>query len=152
MASLGPMTVLGIDLGAKRIGLAVSDSEDRIAFPAGVIASKGRKADVRAVADLAREREASAIVVGLPIHMDGREGPEAEAARRFAEQLAEKSGLPVALQDERWTSREAERVLGGSRGGRKKARRREQGTVDEAAAAILLRTWLERRAAEAARA
>ena len=136
------MTVLGIDLGAKRIGLAVSDAEDRIAFPAGVIPSQGQRADVGAVAELAREREARAVVVGLPIHMDGREGPEAKAARQFAERLAERSGLPVELVDERWTSREAERVLAGSTRGRK-ARRRDKGRVDEAAATILLRTWLE---------
>ncbi|MDJ0789267.1 MAG: Holliday junction resolvase RuvX [Myxococcota bacterium] len=143
------MTVLGIDLGARRIGLAVSDAEDRIAFPAGVIASKGPKADVGAVAELARERDVRAVVVGLPIHMDGREGPEAKAARQFAERLAERSGLPVELLDERWTSREAERVLAGSTSRRKG--RRDKGRVDEAAATILLRTWLERQPTEGPR-
>ena len=86
-------------------------------------------------------------MVGLPIHMDGREGPEARAARAFAAALGRETGLEVAMFDERWTSREAERAL--AMRGRGDARRRrpaEKGQVDATAAAILLRTWLERSA------
>jgi putative Holliday junction resolvase len=81
------------------------------------------------------------VVVGLPIHMSGREGPEARAARGFAEALAGATGLPVALLDERWTSREAERAL---RDAEPRRRRRRQARVDDSAAALLLRTFLER--------
>jgi putative Holliday junction resolvase len=143
--------VVGIDLGSKRIGLAVSDETGVMAFPAGALESRGPKADVKAVCAWIRERGAEAAVVGLPIHMDGREGIEAEAARRFAAALGERSGVAVELLDERWTSSEAERVLRQAPGGHaKRRRRREQGAVDSAAATILLRTFLERRAAPGA--
>ena len=140
-----PGPVLGLDWGTKRIGLAVSDPEARLAFPAGCLVSRGSDSDLEALRSLVKEREITRIVVGLPIHMDGRAGPEAVAARRFAEALAEATGLPVEMQDERWTTREAERAVpaaGKSR--RRRGRRRERGDVDAAAATILLRTYLER--------
>jgi putative Holliday junction resolvase len=80
-------------------------------------------------------------VVGLPIHMNGREGPEARAARAFAASLGRETGRSVDLLDERWTSREAERALREAG-----APRSEPGEVDAVAATLLLRTWLERRA------
>ena len=107
-----PTRILGLDLGSKRVGLAVSDADARIAFPAGVLARRGRKADLAALRALCAEREVAEIVVGLPIHLSGRKGPAAVAAAAFARALAEATGLPVALQDERWTTREAERALG----------------------------------------
>lgn len=140
------MVVLGIDLGAKRIGLAVSDSEARIAFPAGAIESRGAVKDVAAIAAIVKERGAACVVVGLPIHMNGRRGPEAEAAQRFASALAQKAGVRVELQDERWTSREAERALGEL--GRT-SKKRERGEVDAIAATLLLRSFLERGGARA---
>jgi putative Holliday junction resolvase len=141
---------LGVDLGSRRIGLALSDSEGQIAFPAGTIKSRGRKRDLQALRELITERGIGRAVVGLPIHMDGRHGPEAEAARRFASDLAAGSGIPVDTLDERWTSQEAERLLENApkKGKRGKAARREQGAVDELAASIILRTYLDRRADE----
>jgi putative Holliday junction resolvase len=143
------MVVLGIDLGAKRIGLAVSDADERIAFPAGVVASRGRADDVAAIAEIVKARGAGCVVIGLPVHMSGRRGPEAEAALRFAKELAERAGVPVETQDERWTSREAERSL---REMGRTSRRRERGEVDAIAATLLLRAFLERRAAARPRA
>jgi putative Holliday junction resolvase len=139
------MVVLGIDLGAKRIGVAVSDASGRIAFPAGVVESRGRAKDITAIAALVKERSAECVVVGLPIHMSGRRGPEAEAAQRFAAELAQRTGVRVELQDERWTSREAERSLGEM--GRT-SKKRERGEVDAIAATLLLRSFLERRERE----
>jgi putative Holliday junction resolvase len=136
------MTVLGIDLGERRIGLAVSDADDRIAFPAGVLESQGRKRDVAALSALVRERGVTTVVVGLPVHMSGRVGPEAEAARRFAAELATTAGVAVELLDERWTSREAERALREMGRG---AKQRARGEVDSLAATLLLRAFLERR-------
>ena len=133
------MRVLGVDLGSKRIGLAVSDPEANIAFPAGTLKSGGRKADVEAVCDLISEREIGAVVVGLPKHMDGRRGPEASAAEKFASALQKASGIPVETLDERWTSVEAERSL--SEQGKSAKRSRDH--VDEVAAALILRTYLE---------
>jgi putative Holliday junction resolvase len=144
------MSVLGIDFGSRRIGLAISDPEERIAFPAGTIESRGRKADVAAIRDLAEERGVRQVVVGLPLHMDGRAGTGAEAARAFAEALAEELELPVETLDERWTTREAERTLretGGSGLGRRAStgRRKKRGATDTLAATLLLRTFLNRK-------
>ena len=140
MADRGP--ILGVDLGEKRIGLAISDPAGSIAFPAGFVTSCGRERDLAALREIVAQRGVARIVVGLPIHLDGRPSPGSEAARNFAEALEERTGLPVDLLDERWTSRAAERSLSESKGGRK--RRRE--LVDSVAATLLLRTYLERRA------
>ncbi|HSJ97484.1 MAG TPA: Holliday junction resolvase RuvX, partial [Myxococcota bacterium] len=105
------MRWLGLDLGEKRIGLAVSDEDARIAFPAGFMERKGRRRDLAALRALVREREIGGAVVGLPLHMDGRRGPEAAAAEAFARELAAAAAIPVELLDERWTSVAAERAL-----------------------------------------
>jgi len=141
MSNRGP--ILGVDLGEKRIGMAVSDPGASIAFPAGFMVSQGRVRDVAALREVVEERGIVRIVVGLPIHLDGRASPGSEAARGFAAALAEATGLPVDLLDERWTSRAAELSLSESKGGRKK--RRE--AVDAVAATLLLRTYLERQSA-----
>ena len=135
-------SVLALDLGTRRIGLAVSDSDAKLAFPAGHLDRKGRRQDLEALRSLAREREVSCIVVGLPIHMDGSSGRAAEAAKEFATALANLTSLPVELLDERWTTVEAERALREA----PRSRKRRKGAVDALAATILLRTWLERAA------
>jgi putative Holliday junction resolvase len=146
MAPRGP--VLALDFGSKRIGLAVSDPAGDFAFPAGELERHGEERDLEALRGLAAERGVVRVVVGLPLHMSGRSGPEAEAARAFAARVGEATGLPVELLDERWTSREAERAL---RAVQPRRRRRERAHLDAAAAAILLRTWLERERAREAR-
>jgi putative Holliday junction resolvase len=138
MCVRGP--VLALDYGTRRIGLAISDEEAQFAFPAGFLACRGRAHDLAALRDLIAERSVRCVVVGLPLHMDGRRGETAIAAEEFANAIAEMTDLPVEMLDERWTTREAERALRESRGGRK--RRRE--AVDSAAATLLLRTYLER--------
>lgn len=130
--------MLGLDFGTRRIGIAVSDPDRTLAFPAGCLDRTGLERDIAALRSLIEEREIAQVVVGLPIHMDGRVGPEAEAARRFARSLAEATGLEVEMFDERWTTVEAERALRGT------GRRRRRGAVDAAAATLLLRTYLER--------
>jgi putative Holliday junction resolvase len=135
--------VLGVDLGQKRIGLAVSDSEAKLAFPAGILESRGRRRDLAALRALVRERAIERAVVGVPLHMNGRRGPEAESAVRFAGELAHAAGIPVDTLDERWTSVEAERILRSTPAGTRAVKQRA-GAVDELAAAILLRTYLER--------
>jgi putative Holliday junction resolvase len=136
--------VLGVDLGSKRIGLAISDEKEEFAFPAGILESRGRKRDIGALSELIAEKQIGRAVVGLPIHMDGRRGPEAEKAIRFAADLSEAAKIPVDTLDERWTSREAERLLEPT--SRKRgARRRKKGAVDEMAASIILRTYLAQR-------
>ncbi len=143
------MRVLGVDLGSRRIGLAISDPGASFAFPLDAIESKGARKDVEALRTLIAEQEVERVVVGLPLHMDGRSGPAADAARRFAAALEESTGIPVDTLDERWTTREAERALlegGGSKKSRRKARK--SGELDSMAASIILRTWLEREASQ----
>ena len=141
---LPDMRILGVDYGTKRIGLAVSDEDGIFAFPAGIITSKGRKKDLAALRAFISERKVGSAVVGLPIHMDGRRGPEAEKAIAFARDLSHSAGIPVETLDERWTSQEAERMMQGVSRSRRKDLRKS-GAVDEAAASIILRTYLATR-------
>jgi len=133
--------LLGIDLGAVRIGLAVSDPGQVVASPAETL-HVPRDADgpaVDALVDASRRHDAAGLVVGYPRTLDGREGRAATRARRFADQLRERTGLPTLLWDERFTTVEAERVLidaDVSRAGRKES-------VDQVAASVLLQGVLE---------
>lgn len=148
MGEAGP--ALGLDYGTRRIGVAVSDEEGRFAFPAGAIERKGLAQDLAAIRQLVEQRGIRHLVLGLPLHMDGRAGDMAAVVRAFKEHLEAATGLPVELLDERWTTAEAERALrdAGARPGKaRRGRARERGDVDAVAACILLRTWLERRRA-----
>jgi putative Holliday junction resolvase len=141
--------VLALDHGAARIGVAVSDPEGIVAQPLPAIRCRGAgrgSSPLAAVAELVREYQVECVVVGLPLHMEGQAGEQAREARAFGDRVAQRTGVRVEFLDERWTTREAERALDelGLRG----ARRRER--VDGAAAAILLRTFLERRRAQCA--
>jgi putative Holliday junction resolvase len=133
-----PGRVLGLDLGDARIGVAISDDDRRLAVPLGTVRT-GAPADVRAIAALVREQAVTAIVVGHPRSMSGDVGPAAAKAERFAEALASGLEVPVALQDERLSTVEAERALraAGIGGG---ARR---GVVDRTAATVILQAWLD---------
>jgi putative Holliday junction resolvase len=132
--------VLGLDFGSRRIGLAVSDPAGVFAFPAGALERTKLPEDLAALGALIAERGVTRIVVGLPLNMSGRGGPQAEAVRAFAGALGAATGLPVDLLDERWTSREAERSLRDA----PERRKRDKGSVDSVAATLLLRTYLER--------
>ena len=133
------MTVIGLDLGTKRIGVAVTDELHLTAQPHSTLERQSLAVDIQFLVDLARERGAQRFVVGLPLNMDGSEGYRAEDARKFAAKLAQASGLPIDFQDERLTTVAAERVLISadlSRAKRKKA-------VDRVAATLILQAWLE---------
>ena len=136
--------VLGLDLGERRIGVATADAGRVLASPRTVIQRHGRDraADHRAILDLAREEEAVAIVVGLPLSLDGTLGPAAEGVLAEVEALralAEPLGIAVALHDERLTTVTAESALLEARM-RREARRR---VVDKVAAAVMLQSWLD---------
>ncbi|HLA93775.1 MAG TPA: Holliday junction resolvase RuvX, partial [Actinomycetota bacterium] len=114
------------------------DPQRRLAVPLGTVRT-GAPADVKAIAELARENGAELVVVGHPLLMSGRAGERAHLAERFAEALGAVLGLPVVLQDERLSSAEADRALrGAGRSGRE--RRRE---VDRSAATVILQAWLD---------
>ncbi len=135
--------MLGLDLGERRIGVAVSDPAGVIAFPVGALDRKGLAADVGALCELIRERGVRAVVVGLPLHLDGRAGTGAEGARRFAKALGLACSLPVTLVDERMTTVMAERALREEPRGRGRGKRPAKQQVDALAAALILRTYLE---------
>lgn len=137
------MRILGIDLGTRRIGLALSDPDATIAYPLQILERQGRKKDVAALARLVDEHSVGRVVVGLPVHMDGRRGPEAKAAEDFAAALHRATGLSVDLIDERWTTLEAERSLREAGMTGKRGRKRKQ-HVDAVAASLLLRCYLDR--------
>ena len=134
------MRALGLDLGSKRIGVAVSDVTGTIASPLTVITrSRSRRDDHQRIAALAREEGVEVIVVGMPYRLSGGDGPAASAARAEVTALATVVGVPVETHDERFTTVTATRALaeGGVRG---PARRQ---VVDKVAAAVILQSWLD---------
>jgi putative Holliday junction resolvase len=134
--------VLGLDLGSKRIGVAVSDSSETIASPVTVIQRASRRsedhANIRRVAD---DEEAELIVIGLPITMSGEIGPAARAVTEESQAIASATGRPIELFDERMTTVTADRAL---KEASLSASARRQ-FVDKVAAAVMLQTWLDRR-------
>jgi len=133
------MRFLGVDVGKARIGLALADDVLRTARPLRTVARRGDAATLADIGETAREFEVTQLVVGLPLNMDGTEGPAARHARGFAAKLAAALGLPAALQDERLSTFEAERRLR-ERGVSGKDVRAQ---VDAEAAAVILQEWLD---------
>ena len=133
------MRYLGLDLGRARIGLALADDVLRTARPHSTVHRRGDAADLAAIGEVARQFEVTRAVVGLPLHMDGSEGDSARFARAFAGKLGAALGVPVALQDERLSTFEAE--------GRLRERgvpaREQRALVDAEAAAVILQSWLD---------
>ena len=140
--------ILSVDVGERRIGVAISDPEGRLAVPLCILERRSDAADVQAIADLARAEGGEALVVGYPISLAGGAGPQARRVRAFARRLAEASGLPLELQDERLTSVQAERAR---RAGAGRARRR-RAPADDLAATIILQSYLDRHRQSAPRA
>jgi putative Holliday junction resolvase len=128
-------------VGDARIGVARGEVGSRLAFGRGAI-RRGRQADdVTEVARRARAEGASRVVVGLPTRTDGRDSKQTQRVRAFARALAA-AGLPVAFEDERFTTRIAERAI--AHGPLPAAKRRDKGRVDEASAVLILESWLGR--------
>jgi putative Holliday junction resolvase len=123
------------------VGVAVSDPTGTIAQPLTTVAAEPHESLASRLAEIATQREAARIVVGLPRRMDGSYGPEAKSARELAEALRKASGLPVELVDERLTTVAAERAM--IAGGARRAKRRAD--VDRVAAALLLQSHLDRK-------
>ena len=136
------MRAVGIDLGEKRIGVAISDSGGSLATPYEVVTRTGsRDEDHRRIKAIVEEVEAEILVVGLPLSLDGTEGKAAQGARQEAEAIGQIVSVPIELHDERLTTVEAERIL--KEQGLDAAERRN--VVDKVAAAILLQAWMEGR-------
>ena len=136
------MRALGLDLGSKRIGVAVSDRSGAIASPLTVVArSRSRRHDHETLAALVREEEADVVVIGLPRSLSGDLGPAARGVLKEVEVLATVVGVPVETYDERLSTVAAESVLR-ERGVHGAARRQ---VVDKVAAAVILQGWLDAR-------
>lgn len=135
------MRIMGLDVGERRIGVAISDPDERLAVPLRVLERRGGAADARTVADLARREGVGRIVVGLPVSLDGSLGPQARQTQAFAELLRTATDAEVELYDERLSTLEAERHLRrmGMREREMRSRR------DAVAAAIILQAYLDSR-------
>lgn len=131
-------SVLGIDFGQARIGVAATDALGILAHPVTTIENTGIKAVLAALAAICAERTITRVVVGLPLHTDGTHGKAAKTAKRFAKKLAP-LGVPVEMVDECFTTVEAEERL--REAGVSHWRDRKQ-KIDQAAACLILETWL----------
>jgi len=140
-AVLPPRGVLmGLDLGTKTIGVAACDPDRRVAAPVETISRMRFKLDAARILELAAERRAAGLVLGLPINMDGSEGPRAQSTRAFARNLARLTELPIALWDERWSTAAVERALIAADASRAK----RKAVIDQHAAAYILQGALDR--------
>jgi putative Holliday junction resolvase len=140
-----PGRVLGVDLGSKRIGVAITDSEQRVATPVVVLTRTGDPAaDHQALADLVTSYQAVGIVVGLPLSLSGQMGPAAEAVAAEVADLQRRVGVDVVCVDERLTTLAA----AGALRAQGRSARHQRGVIDQNAAALLLQTWVEQRRGE----
>jgi len=132
--------LIGLDLGTKTIGVAASDPDRRLAAGVATIQRKAFKVDAQAVLSFASERRAAGFVLGLPVNMDGSEGPRAQSTRAFARNFAKATELPIGLWDERLSTAAVERGL--IEADMSRARRAE--VIDQHAAAFILQGALDR--------
>ncbi len=135
-----PMAIAALDYGRRRIGFALADAAGMAIHPVAVIERRSLSRDLDVIRTRFSEFEVSEVVVGLPLNMDGSIGPAARAVQTFAAQLAEATGLPIHLYDERLTSFEAsERLRESSR------RKNRKDRIDAVAACVILEGWLRER-------
>jgi putative holliday junction resolvase len=133
------MRTFGLDYGTKTIGVAVSDGLGLTAQAVTTVRRTSLKADLAELSRLVKEHEVTRIVLGLPLNMNGTEGPRAEASRRFADVLGQSLGLPVVLWDERLSTVAAQRTL--LEADVRREKRRE--VIDQLAAQFILQGWLD---------
>ncbi len=137
------MRYLGIDLGRATIGLALADDVLRTATPLHTVRRSSEAGDLEELRRAVDEYEVQRVIVGLPLNMDGSEGPAARLARTWAARLETSLGLPVDLRDERLSTFEAEQRLRG----RGLSARDQRSVIDAEAAAVILQAWLDERTA-----
>jgi putative holliday junction resolvase len=159
VAEIRRTSIMAIDYGTVRIGLALADIETGFPRPLTTIERVNRNEDMRRLRELTREHAVKEIVVGLPLRLDGTRGDMAEEATRFGERLRKQLGLPVEMVDERLTSWEAERLLEEQAGkvfhdnspahpnvmAHRKRKQAARTSVDAMAAAVILKEYLERK-------
>ena len=139
--------ILAIDYGRRRLGLALSDAAGLTARPLATLERTNRRNDLRRLREIVRQHDVRRIVVGHPLHLDGTVGEMAAETARFATRIEKQLGLPVELVDERLSSWEAEQVLAAT----KAAPRKRARSLDQVAAAVILRDFLAREGRRARR-
>ncbi len=135
------MRVLALDVGERRVGVAVSDPSGTIARPLQAITRASRKEDFAAIAALVAEHGVGLVVVGRPLSLDGTEGPQARRIARYMAALAEHLDVPVVAWDERYSTVSALEILRTHHPGRRA--RRDRGRIDATAAAVILQSYLD---------
>lgn len=135
------MRILALDIGEKRVGVAVSDPDERVASPVCVLPANDVRANARPFRTVLEDWEPELLVCGLPMTLSGEEGPQAQRVREFAAAVSATTGIPLEFADERLSSAEAKRSLR-EKGLSEKSMR---GKVDMIAASIFLQAWLDAR-------
>ena len=133
------MRIAGVDYGTVRIGVALADTEVRIAGPYANYTRRTKELDAAYFARLAKDEQIGRFIVGLPVHLDGNEGQKSTEARAFGKWLGEVTGVPVEFFDERFTTAEADELLSM----RKLTKKKRQARRDQLAAQIMLTAYLE---------
>lgn len=132
--------LLGLDIGDTRIGVAISDALGIAAHPLCTLTRKNRQVDLIVISDLVSIHEVECVVIGLPISLDGSLGTQAETVQKFAKRLEGVLDVPIAFQDERFTTAEAEEILRELG----KDTREQKGIIDEVAAVLILKDYMNR--------
>jgi putative holliday junction resolvase len=135
------VSVLGLDVGSKRIGVAGCDGTGLIATGLTTVHRQRLESDLQQIRELAQKRQAEAIVIGLPRNMNGTIGPQAEKVQHFGTLVQERLGLPIFYEDERLTTVQAQKSLQAQQVSAIKRRK----LIDQQAAAVILQQWLNRR-------
>jgi putative Holliday junction resolvase len=133
------MRFMGLDVGDKRIGIALSDEQGQIAMPKETLHCEGRDKDTSRLAEMVARESVGEILVGMPISLDGTHGPQAQKVTKFVKALSERVEIPVVPWDERLSTVSAERVL--IEGNVSRARRRK--VIDKVAATFILQSYLD---------
>ena len=137
------MRVLGLDVGERRVGIAVSDPTGSVARPVQTLVRGSREEDFAALAAIITQHSVELVVVGRPLREDGTEGPQARRVARYARALAVRLPVRVVAWDERFTTVEAEEILREGRKRKERQRVRAKGEVDAVAAAVILQSYLD---------
>lgn len=134
------MRMMGLDVGEKRIGVALSDDTGTFVFPfTTIVRTASEKADLRSIVRIIEEEGVSKVIVGIPIMLSGKEAIQAEKIRAFADKLAKRLRIPLEYWDERYSTVEAERLLIDAG----KSREARKNIIDKAAAAIILQSYID---------
>lgn len=139
--------ILGLDLGERRVGVAISDPTGTLARPLQTLVRRSRGEDFTAIEGLVIEHDVGLVIVGKPLSLDGTEGPQAQRVSRYAEALADRLPVRVASWDERYSTVTAGEILRRNRGKRRRGRC-AKGELDAVAAAVILQSYLDSHSGE----